>query len=121
MLRDWNAVSGLQHGRASAHAGGLAIDDRSQRTALMSDEPFYSPNLKPLPPRQPKPGEPLFTFVRALDRAPMSCELRFHGESYGWEAQILERGELLSAHGAFTTRAAAIQWAESEREAITSS
>jgi hypothetical protein len=28
------------------------------------------------------------------DKAPMSCELRFHGESYGWEARIFERGEL---------------------------
>jgi len=32
--------------------------------------------------RQPKPGEVLFEFVRASDRAPMSCELRFHGESH---------------------------------------
>jgi len=33
----------------------------------------------------PKGPELLFEFVRASDRAPMSCELRFHGESYGWE------------------------------------
>jgi hypothetical protein len=45
----------------------------------MSDEPFYSPNLKPASPRQAKPGELLFEFVRASDRVPMSCELRFHG------------------------------------------
>jgi hypothetical protein len=25
----------------------------------------------------------------------MSCVLRFHGESYGWEALFFERGELL--------------------------
>jgi hypothetical protein len=73
----------------------------------------------PRPPaRQPKPGEPLFTFVRASDRAPMSCELRFHGESYGWEVQFFDRGELLIAHGAFITRALAIAWAEEERKAI---
>ena len=41
----------------------------------MSDEPFYSPKAKPDPPRQPKPGELLFEFVRASDGAPMSCEL----------------------------------------------
>jgi len=27
--------------------------------------------------------------------------LRFHGESYGWEAQFLERGELLVSRGGF--------------------
>jgi hypothetical protein len=48
----------------------------------------------------------------------MSCELRFHGESYGWEAQILERGELFTAHAAFVTKAAAIGWAEHERMAL---
>ena len=34
--------------------------------------------------RQPKPGEQLFECVRASDRAPMPCELRFHGESWGY-------------------------------------
>jgi hypothetical protein len=29
----------------------------------------------------------------------MSCELRFHGESYGWEAQFFERGEFLFSRG----------------------
>jgi hypothetical protein len=37
----------------------------------------------------------------ASDQAPMSCELRFHGESFGWEAQFLERGELFASRGAF--------------------
>jgi hypothetical protein len=73
----------------------------------------------PRPPaRLPRPGEPLFTFVRVSDQAPMSCELRFQGESYGWEAQFLERGELLYAHGGFVTRALAVQWAEEERQAF---
>ena len=48
----------------------------------------------------------------------MTCELRFHGESYGWEAQFLERGELLYSRGAFMTRALAVQWAEEERKAM---
>jgi hypothetical protein len=47
----------------------------------------------------------------------MRCELRFHGESYGWEVQFLERGTLFFAHGAFTTRAAAIEWATQQRQA----
>jgi hypothetical protein len=68
------------------------------------------------PARQPKPGELLFAFVRASDRAPMSCELRFHGESYGWDAQFYERGEILIGRR-FQTKGLAIQWAEEERKA----
>ena len=75
-------------------------------------------NAQPPAPRKPKPGELLFEFVRASDRAPMSVELRFHGETYGWEAQILERGELFVSHGAFVTRGLAVQWAEQERDAM---
>jgi hypothetical protein len=72
----------------------------------------------PRPPaRLPRPGEPLFAFVRTSDQAPMACELRFHGESFGWEAQFLDRGELLYARGAFVTRGQAVQWAEEERKA----
>jgi hypothetical protein len=48
----------------------------------------------------------------------MACELRFRGESYGLEAQFLERGELLSSHGGFVLRAHPVQWAEQERKAM---
>jgi hypothetical protein len=64
------------------------------------------------------PGELLFEFVRASDRAPITCELRFNGESYGWEAQFFDRGELWYAHGLFVTKAFAIQWAEEERKVM---
>ena len=60
----------------------------------------------------------MFEFVRASDRAPMSCELRFHGESFGWEAIFLERGELFVSHGGFVTRELAVRWAEVERAAM---
>jgi hypothetical protein len=85
---------------------------------MADDNPFYSPTLKPQPARVARPGELLFEFVRASDRAPMSCGLRFHGESYGWEAQFFERGELWFSRGGFVTRALAVQWAEIERQAI---
>jgi hypothetical protein len=84
----------------------------------VSDQPFYTPNRLPAPPRVRKPGELLFEFVRASDRATMSCELRFHGESYGWEVQFFERGDFLYGHGAFVLRAQAVQWAEEERTAM---
>ena len=48
----------------------------------------------------------------------MSCELRFHGESYGWEAQFLERGELFYSRSSFVFRADAVCWARLEREAM---
>jgi hypothetical protein len=48
----------------------------------------------------------------------MTCELRFHGETYGWEIQFFERGDFLYGHGAFVTKALAIRWAEQERNAM---
>jgi hypothetical protein len=44
----------------------------------------------------------------------MLCELRFHGESYGWEAQFLERGDLVYGRGGFVAQAPTVQWAEQE-------
>jgi len=82
----------------------------------MDDDRALPWNAPPPPPRQPKPGEPLFEFVRATDRRWIVVELRFNGESYGWEAQLLEDGiDLFVAHGQFPTRALAVQWAEVER------
>ena len=77
---------------------------------------WFNPNSPQAPPRQPKPGELLFEFVRATDRAPMSCELRFHVESFGWEVQFFVRGDFFSGRGAFVTKALAILWAEQERK-----
>jgi hypothetical protein len=61
----------------------------------MSDEPFYSPNAKPRPPRQPKPGELLVEFQRA-DGTPMTCERRDYDE-FGTEAQLLLNGQFYIA------------------------
>jgi hypothetical protein len=38
--------------------------------------------------------------------------------AFGWDAQVLERGELFYSRGGFVTRAAAVRWAEEERKAM---
>jgi hypothetical protein len=70
---------------------------------------------------RPRPAERLFEFTRASDGRQMVVDVQFHGESYGWEARILEAegGWLSHAHGRCQTRALAGQWAEVEREELT--
>ena len=80
----------------------------------MSDDAFYS--HWPEPPSQ-KSAEHLFDFVRASDRAAMSCRLKFHGESYGWEALFYANDEFLIGRR-FIMRAQAIEWAHDERKAM---
>jgi hypothetical protein len=48
----------------------------------MSDEPFYRPNYPGRARRSSTPGEPLWTLRH--EHVTWSCELRFHGESWGW-------------------------------------
>lgn len=81
----------------------------------MPEEPFYKPNRAPQPSRTPRPGERLWE----LHRRPVtwSAELRFHGESYGWEAQILRDGELVIGRR-FLLREQAVEWAETKRQAL---
>jgi hypothetical protein len=85
---------------------------------MSDDVPFYAPHQPPAAPRRPHPREPLWAFVRQSDKKRFECELRFHGESYGWEAQIFDQGELLTSHGAFVTRALAVQWADETRKIL---
>jgi hypothetical protein len=54
----------------------------------MTDDPKWFQPAYRIPDPKTTPGELLFEFVRPSDRAPLSCELRFHGESYGWEAPL---------------------------------
>jgi hypothetical protein len=79
-----------------------------------TDDAFYSPNRKPPAARKPTPGEPLWSL--RYHHITWSCELRFHGESYGWEGQILRNGELFTARGAFVLKGDAIRWAEEQRK-----
>jgi hypothetical protein len=86
---------------------------------MADDRPFTTPGFR-LPPRQPKPGELLFEFVRASDRASIRCELHFHGDHFGaaWEARFIDHGQFWFSRSAFQTKALAVQWAELERQAI---
>jgi len=82
----------------------------------MSDEqelPFYGPNYRPPPATRNRPAEPLWNFWVA--GVTWSCELWFHGASYGWEAQILRNGDLFMARSALVTKPAAVQCAEEMR------
>jgi hypothetical protein len=80
----------------------------------VSDEPFYRPNLK-LDVRQPKPGEHVWALFKSSRR--VDCELRFHGEPYGWECQCLYGGELAYVRR-FVLRAGAIEEAEAQRQRL---
>jgi hypothetical protein len=106
------------------------IDERSRPSFAKSRTPggpttqaaFYLPNR---PPRQPKPGEWLFAFLRGHD--PFLCELRHHG-AYGIEAQFWKNEEFLigrrfdpALDATRTSRELAVQWATAERKAIEAS
>jgi hypothetical protein len=47
-----------------------------------------------------------------------SSPLRFHGESYGREAQCLKRGDLVLSRGGFVIWALAVEWAKLEQVAM---
>lgn len=70
---------------------------------------------KPASPRQRRPGDVLWS-VRKGDES-WTCELRFHGETVGWEAQILRDGDLANAR-TFSLRDLAIGWAKNERDRL---
>jgi hypothetical protein len=81
----------------------------------MADEDWYKPHRPPTPPRQPKPGERIWSLRR--NGSQVDCELRFHGESYGWECQCLHDGEL--AYGRrFPMRELALEEAEAQRQRL---
>jgi hypothetical protein len=82
----------------------------------MSDvDPFYAPNFRP-PPRVRRPREHLWSLRKGA--RVLTCELHFRGESYGWEVQILEDGNLRWSRGAFVMRKLAERWADGERAAL---
>jgi hypothetical protein len=86
--------------------------------AMSTDRPFCAPRLPLFPPQPPTSGERLFEFVRDSDHAPIVCELWFHGETYGWEAQFFSRGTFVFSRSGFPIRALAVTWAWEERKAF---
>lgn len=87
---------------------------------MSDDQPFYAPDLRPLPPRQPVPGELVEEFLVGHDR--WRIELREHGQ-WGVEAQLLKNEEFFASRTfapwldpSRTPRAMAIAWAAEERK-----
>lgn len=81
----------------------------------MADEDWLKLHA-PTQPRKPTPGEHAWSLRKNGKR--IDCELRFHGESYGWECQRLHDGEL--AYGRrFILREGAIAEAEAQRQRLT--
>src|SRR3954469_4486716 len=82
---------------------------------MADDDDWYKPNRPPSPARQPTPGERVWS-LRKNGRQ-IDCELRFHGESYGWECQCLHDGVL--AYGQrFVLREGALAEAEAQRQRL---
>jgi hypothetical protein len=79
----------------------------------MSDQPFYAPNRKPAPPRQPQPGEHLWAIRK--DGQQLDCELPDHGER-GVEVQVYREREFLYGRR-WPTRALALEEADDQRAA----
>jgi hypothetical protein len=94
--------------------GEFRIDVTGRLRDVPRADAFYSPNYRP-PPRDPKPGEPLWSLQK--DEHTWSAELRDHGAGVGVEVQILCDGELVSGRR-FDLRELATRWAEQERQAI---
>jgi hypothetical protein len=81
----------------------------------MPDPEWFAASKSPAQVRQPKPGERVWT-LRKSGRQ-VDGELRFHGESYGWEFQRLHDGEL-SYGQRFVLKADAMREADWHRERL---
>jgi hypothetical protein len=53
---------------------------------------WYSPNHKSPAPKHYRPESSERLWEIRKDHVTSSADLRFHGESYGWEAMILRDG-----------------------------
>jgi hypothetical protein len=84
----------------------------------VSDEPFFAPNHKPKPVVRPKPpNEPVWTLSKGTKS--VECEIRYHGEAYGFECVCLFNGELVYGRR-FALKAGARKEAEVQRQRLIS-
>jgi hypothetical protein len=80
-------------------------------------EAFYALNHRPaVPAARPTPSEHVWTMLKSAKR--IDCELRSHGESYGWECVCLYDGELVYGRR-FVLKAGAISEADAQRQRLT--
>jgi len=56
----------------------------------------------------------LFWTIR-VDHGNWSCELKFHGESYGWEAMVFRETDF-TIQPPIHSKEQALVWAEAERQ-----
>jgi hypothetical protein len=80
---------------------------------MTNDEPFYVPGRKPTPKPHYRPESSERLWEIRKDHVTWSCDLRFHGESHGWESMILRDGKLAISQR-FLLRESAIRWAEEQ-------
>ena len=78
---------------------------------------FFAPNHKPKPVVRPKPpSEPVWTLHKGEKR--VECEIRYHGEAYGFECVCLYDGELVYGRR-FVMKADALTEADAQRQRLT--
>jgi hypothetical protein len=83
---------------------------------MPDDDAFYSPNhARTIAPRQAKPGEPVWSLQKNGHR--VDCELRFYGESYGWECQCSYDGGMRYGQR-FAVHEQALEEAECQRQRL---
>jgi len=94
-------VDGLRadhrHRRACRRGARRRVRERGSNreamwiTAEATDHGWrYKPNARRLSARSPKASDCLWTLVKDCRR--LDCELRLHGESYGWSRLSIEKG-----------------------------
>jgi hypothetical protein len=82
----------------------------------MLNDPFYAPNHKPATAAaRPVPVERKWTLLKTGKR--VECELRFHGQSYGWECVCLYGGDLVYGRR-FVEKTGALEEAEAQRQRL---
>lgn len=84
--------------------------------SVADEQPFYAPNRKAAPPRQPRPVEPVWSVRRATDGTVFDCALLDHG-AHGVDLQLFKNQKFAGSRH-FHHRALALQHAEQVRRRL---